>query len=123
MKIKWIQILGVLFALSLASCSKDSDPDPDPNNGGQGGNNVTPENVSYTNFAGSLFQGRCSHCHTGSGEGITHWTFTGYTSVTSNLERIKDVTVVTRAMPKDGSLTTAQVELLKAWFDKGAPQN
>lgn len=127
--VKWLLKSTLILFFVMAGCSKDADPVPDPNGngggggGGGGGENVTKDNVSYTNFVGDLFTSRCSHCHTGSGEGVPHWTFAGYSSVSSNLDRIKNVLVVTRAMPKDGSLSTNQIELLKAWFDKNAPQN
>ena len=111
------------FALTIVGCGKDSDsPSPEPPENG-GGENVTVDNVTYANFAGTLFQSNCSSCHTGSGEGTPHWVFSGYSSVSNNLDRINDVVVVRRIMPQGGSLSANQLELLKAWIDKGAPQN
>ncbi len=111
--------------LAFSGCGKgDDDPEPDPGgNGGGGGDNVTVDNVTYTNFVGGLLQSNCSSCHTGNGEGTSHWTFAGYNSVASNLDRINDVVIVRRIMPQGGSLSARQLELLKAWIDKGAPQN
>ncbi|GGC17570.1 hypothetical protein GCM10011386_06800 [Parapedobacter defluvii] len=106
----------------LAGCGKDGDgpsPEPPPGNGGEG---VTVDNVTYANFAGGLFQSRCSSCHTGSGPGTVQWVFSGYGSVRDNLARINDAVIVRKIMPQDGSLTNRQFELLKAWIDKGAPQ-
>ena len=111
----------VLVMLSLMGCGKDNGPTPDPPGNG-GGDEVTAENVTYANFVGSLLQSKCSSCHAGSGEGTPYWTFSGYSSVKENIERINDAVIVRRIMPKTGSLSTRERELLKAWIDKGAPQ-
>lgn len=115
----WKPSLLWLMMLGLLGCSKDNDsPTPEP----PGGDDVTVENVTYSNFVGSLLQSKCSSCHTGNGEGTALWTFSGYSSVSANLARITDVVVVRRIMPKNGSLSNRELELLKAWIDKGAPQ-
>lgn len=108
--------------LVISGCGKDDDGSgPGPQQ--PGGDDVTVDNVTYANFVGALLQSNCSSCHTGSGEGTPHWVFSGYSSVSSNIERINDVVVVRRIMPQGGSLSARQLELLKAWVDKGAPQN
>lgn len=120
----WLPIALCTIALTVSNCGKDSDSEPEPPGGG--GNEeeeVTVNNVTYDNFVGGLFQSRCSQCHTGNGAGVAQWTFSGYTSVNNNLERINNVVVVTRVMPQGGSLSARQIELLKAWIDKDAPQN
>ncbi|WP_257670403.1 hypothetical protein [Parapedobacter tibetensis] len=105
--------------LVVSGCGKDSDsPTPDPGN-----DDVTVDNVTYANFAGGLFQSSCSGCHTGTGQGTGKWVFSGYSSVTSNLALINDAVIVRRIMPQGSSLSSRQLELLKAWIDKGAPQN
>lgn len=112
--------LWLAFATTcLMGCGKD-DPTPEPPPGNEDG--VTAENVTYTNFVGGLFQTRCSSCHTGSGPGTAKWVFSGYASVQDNLARINDVVVVRKIMPQGGSLPNNQLELLKAWIEKGAPQ-
>jgi len=121
MKIKNVcPMILVTASLVFAACGKDDDgPTPEP----PGGDDVTTENVTYANFIGGLFQTRCSSCHTGSGPGTGQWVFSGYSSVSSNLERINDVVVVRRVMPQNGSLSARELQLVKAWVDKGAPQN
>lgn len=116
----WKTPLALLVVFGMAACGKDDGPAPDPP--GNGGDEVTPESVTYTNYVGSLLQSACSSCHTGNGEGVAFWTFSGYPSVSSNLARINDVVIVRKVMPKNGSLSSRQLELLKAWIDKGAPQ-
>lgn len=119
----WLPILLCTIGLTVSTCGKDSPaPDP-PGSGGNGGDQITVSNVTYTNFVGGLLQSRCSQCHTGSGEGVVLWTFSGYSSVVSNIDRINNAVVVTRIMPQDAPLSAQQLQLLKAWIDKGAPQN
>lgn len=104
----------------LVACGKgDDSPEPEPP---PGGNDVTVDNVTYANFVGNLLQSKCSNCHTGSGPGTTRWVFSGYTSVKDHLDRINDVVIVRKIMPQNGSLSNRELELLKAWIDKGAPQ-
>jgi hypothetical protein len=112
--------LGLALAATFwMACGKD-DPAPEPPPGNE--DEVTAENVTYTNFVGGLFQNRCGSCHTGSGAGTAKWVFSGYASVRDNLTRINDVVVVRKIMPQNGSLPNNQLALLKAWIEKGAPQ-
>ncbi|MGV3762479.1 hypothetical protein [Parapedobacter sp.] len=120
-KILWKTPMLVLM-LGFMACGKDGAPMPDPDPPGNGGDDVTAANVTYTNFVGSLLQSKCSSCHTGAGEGTPYWVFSGFNSVKENIDRINDAVIVRRVMPKNGSLSTRERELLKAWIDKGAPQ-
>lgn len=111
----------LLAAALLCSCSKDQaeetpTPDPEP------GNNVTANNVTYTNFVGGLIQAKCSACHAAGGAGSSQWAFSGYASVTTNGSRINNAVLVTGIMPMTGSLTTNEKALLKAWFDRSMPE-
>ncbi len=113
---------AAVLALGFAGCGKDKDgPAPDPG-GGNGGGDVTVNNVTYANFVGALLQSKCSSCHTGSGPGTARWVFSGYGSVKDNMARIDDVVIVRKIMPQTGSLSSRELELLKAWIDKGGPQ-
>src|SRR5690606_30359962 len=118
----WKTSIFVLL-LGFIACGKDDGPTPDPDPPGNGGGDeVTVENVTYANFVGGLSQSKCSSCHAGSGEGTPYWVFAGFNSVRDNIDRINDVVIVRRIMPKNGSLSARERELLKAWIDKGAPQ-
>ncbi|SFB81472.1 hypothetical protein SAMN05421747_101282 [Parapedobacter composti] len=125
MKQSVFQLLWCLAVVVISACGKGNEtpepPGPPPGNGGE--EEVTVDNVSYSNFVGGLLQSRCSGCHTGSGAGTSRWVFSGYTSVRDNLTRINDVVVVRRVMPQNGSLSTRELDLLKAWINKGAPEN
>ncbi|WP_353125064.1 hypothetical protein [Parapedobacter pyrenivorans] len=113
--------LLLLMILAIAGCGKDDSPTPDPPPP-PGGEDVTVENVTYANFIGALLQSKCSSCHAGTGPGTTKWVFSGYTSVKDNLARVNDMVIVRKLMPQNGSLSTRERELLKAWIDKGGPQ-
>lgn len=111
----------LLMVIGFAGCGKDNNaptPEPPP----PGGGDVTVDNVTYANFVGALLQSKCSSCHAGSGEGTVKWVFSGYSSVKDNLARINDMVIVRKLMPKNGSLSVNQLELLKAWIAKGGPQ-
>lgn len=119
-----INILLLLFLfpfnIYMASCSKDqaAAPQPEPPNG----NEVTPENVSYENFAGAFFESKCSSCHA-TGRGASgRWTFSGYTSARDNASRINNVVLIARTMPPGGSLTAEERTLLEAWFNRNTPE-
>lgn len=116
-----VALLGLMYGFIACGKGEGPTPDPDPPGNG-GGDDVTADNVTYTNFVGALLQSKCSSCHTGSGEGTPHWTFSSFNSVKDNIDRINDAVIVRRVMPKNGSLSTRERELLKAWIDKGAPQ-
>ncbi|MGK6349974.1 c-type cytochrome [Parapedobacter sp. DT-150] len=114
----WKTMLLGTLVLAFGGCGKDDDPAPEPPDGDE----VTVDNVTYTNFVDGLFQTRCSSCHTGSGAGTSQWVFSGYGSVRDNLARINDAVVVRRIMPQNGSLSARELQLLAAWVEKGAPQ-
>lgn len=112
--------LLLLMILAIAGCGKDDNgPTPDPPTPG---GDVTAENVTYANFIGALLQSKCSSCHAGTGPGTTKWVFSGYSSVKDNLARVNDMVIVRKLMPQNGSLSTRERELLKAWIDKSGPQ-
>lgn len=116
----WKASLLTLMVLGLAGCGKDDNgPTPEPPTPG---GDVTAENVTYANFVGALLQSKCSSCHAGSGSGTAKWAFSGYNSVKDNLARINDMVIVRKLMPQNGSLSTREMTLLKAWIEKGGPQ-
>ena len=112
-----------LFSLMYGCSKKQADevtPDGKPGTTTPEGT-VTADNVTFTNYMKGLVEGNCSSCHGGSvGQG--GFTYSGYSSLVANEARIKNQVLVLKAMPKGGSLTAAQLALIKAWFDKGMPQ-
>lgn len=105
-------ITTLLFACSKKQAEELKPAGPSP---------VTVANVTYTNYAGALIQTKCGGCHGPNGGGKSEWLFTGYTSVKSE-DRVMNSVLVTRRMPRGGSLTASERELLQAWFDKKMPE-
>ncbi|MCZ4245445.1 c-type cytochrome [Pedobacter punctiformis] len=86
------------------------------------GGTVTVDNVTFTNYIQALVQTKCASCHTAGGSGAPSWTYSNYASVTANSAKINNAVLVTGVMPMNGSLSTSEKQLLKAWLDKGMPQ-
>jgi len=112
---------GIAIALTFAACSKKQAEEIKPTPTNPAGPEITTANVTYSNYVGNLIQTKCSGCHGPNGEGNSTWAFTGYESV-KNDNRIKNATLVTMRMPKGGSLSAKEKELLAAWFDRNMPQ-
>jgi len=104
-------LIAVLFA-----CSKKQAAEIKP----EGPIAVTTANVTYSNFAGALFQTKCASCHGQNGAIKTVWLFNGLASVKD--ARVANSVLVTKSMPKGGSLTTNELALLQAWFDRNTPE-
>lgn len=116
---------NVIFSLAaitalLFACSKRQAEELKPTTP-TGPTAVTTANVTYSNFAGALFQTKCNSCHGPSGALKSVWAFNGIASI-KNDSRVANSVLVTKTMPKGGSLTTSERELLQAWFDKGMPE-
>ncbi|SEA77987.1 hypothetical protein [Pedobacter hartonius] len=111
-------LAGITIAyLLLAACTKKQAEELKP---AAPGAPVTA--VSYATDIGPLFQTKCNGCHAAGRSGSSSWTFNGYNSVVSNANRINNSVLVTKSMPLGGSLTSAELQSVKAWFDQGMPQ-
>lgn len=109
-------VIGLVYAL-FAACSKNQADEPTPTEP------VKPvQKVTYTNFVGALFEAKCAFCHAPGKAQASLWTFSGYSSVVSNAEAIKQMVLVTKAMPKGGSLSAAELTSLQGWYDQGMLQ-
>ncbi len=85
---------------------------------------ITPDvKVTYANFAEGLFQSKCSSCHASGKSDAGFFTLNGYTSIKANAERIKQAVIVSKRMPKVGSLSATDLKSLSTWFDNGMPEN
>ncbi len=67
----------------------------------------------------NLFQTRCSGCHSSGRQASSVWNFNGYTSITTNADRIKQAVLINKSMPIGGSLSAAELKTLQDWFDQG----
>ncbi|MGY4385004.1 putative membrane protein [Pedobacter sp. UYP24] len=85
---------------------------------------ITPViKITYANFAESLFQSKCSSCHASGKSDAGFFTLNGYASIKANAERIKQAVLVSKRMPKAGSLSATELQSLSTWFDNGMPEN
>ena len=115
-----IILIGVTtIYLLLAACSKKQAEEIVPIGALPVGTTVT-----YTNFVQALFQTKCAFCHSpGTNTNATAaWTYNGYSSITSIAAEIKQAVLVNKTMPLTGSLSSAELQSLQAWFDQGTPQ-
>ncbi|ARS41443.1 hypothetical protein CA265_17990 [Sphingobacteriaceae bacterium GW460-11-11-14-LB5] len=110
-------ITALLFACSKKQAEELKPETPTPN----GPTPVTTANVTYTNFSGALFQTKCNSCHGPNGAMKSVWALNGLASI-KNDARVANAVLVTKTMPKGGSLTTNERALLQAWVDKGMPE-
>lgn len=115
-----IACMVMVAIVVLAACSKKKADEAVPETPST---TVTVENVSYANFAKGLFETKCAGCHANGAPASGRWTFSGFSSVRDNSARINNVVLVTKSMPRGGSLTDQELVLLKAWFDRNTPEN
>ena len=78
--------------------------------------------VSYSNIIRPLIDTNCMPCHNGDGTEPDAPDLTTYASVESVSSLIRQVTQSGR-MPKEGSLTNAEIAAIKCWVDNDALDN
>lgn len=105
------------FATLLFACSKKQAEEIKP----AAPTTVTTANVTYSNFAGALFQTKCANCHGPNGSIKVVWLFNGLASI-KNDARVANSILVTKTMPKGSTLTANERILLQAWFDRNTPE-
>ncbi|PTS92438.1 hypothetical protein DBR11_26900 [Pedobacter sp. HMWF019] len=111
-------VLAIIYMI-LLSCSKKQAAEIKPDV-------PAPENpgavLTYSNFAQALFQNKCAGCHAPGRSAAAIFNFTGYASVVTNSERIKQAVLVNKTMPLGGSLSAAELQSLTNWFNQGMAQ-
>jgi len=80
---------------------------------------ICTTDVSYTNDINLLLTQKCAPCHIGGGQFPD---LTTYESVSQNAAAIKAQTQ-SGNMPRGGSLTQDQIDLIACWVDNGALDN
>jgi mono/diheme cytochrome c family protein len=111
----WIQTGAPEYVTS--STIPEGVPTPSPTSG------VSPlpipsEKLTYALMREKVFAPRCIACHGNSG-GIN---LESYSMIKENLNWILIATLVEHTMPKNGSLTPNESELLTLWVKAGAPE-
>jgi hypothetical protein len=109
-------MLTVLF-----SCSKGSSTSGGTNNGG-GGTTVDCSTINAKFNANVLPIIQSSCAITGCHNGTQTPKLTTYDEISSNAGTINSQ-VQSGIMPKTGTLTTAQKNIIKCWVQSGAPNN
>jgi len=103
----------VVICAWLASCASHDEPEPNCNN----------INVSFATDIKPIIEMNClinnSECH-GMNPSIPNWAI--FSEVQSHAGLIKTKTR-DRSMPKIGSLTQSQIDLITCWVDNGAKDN
>ena len=112
-------IFGSAMILA-ASCSGSKDESVDP----PGGSTCDGVAASYANNVSPIIQTNCatgSSCH---GEGSVNGpgALTTFTAIKNAAGSIKSA-VVSGKMPKNGTLSTAQISTIRCWVDNGAQNN
>lgn len=75
--------------------------------------------VSYATTINPILQAKCAGCHAAGRSGTVAWTFNGFSTVVASADRIKNAVLVTKSMPLNGSLSPAELQSVKDWFDQG----
>ncbi|MDB5021145.1 MAG: hypothetical protein JWQ28_2272 [Pedobacter sp.] len=78
--------------------------------------------VTYTNTVGALLDTKCGFCHAPGKAQASFWTFNGYSSVIDRADQIHELVLVTKVMPKSGSLSATELKSLQDWYDQGKLQ-
>jgi len=115
-----IMLLFMIY-LIMASCSKhqaeEIKPEQPPTV------NPPANSVSYASTVGPLFQSRCGGCHAAGRSAAGIWTFNGHASIVSRASGIRQVVLVSKTMPRGGTLSAAELASLQSWFDNGMLNN
>ncbi|GAA5219426.1 hypothetical protein [Membranihabitans marinus] len=108
MKFKNLLGLALLVGITVVSCSDDPI--------------ITGEEVSYTADIRPLLDQKCSNpsCH---GPGSVILELDTYDKVQLAAAKIRERVWVSRTMPKSGTMTEEERELVKDWVDQGAMNN
>lgn len=127
---KWLGICTMLLAFCfIYSCKKSGDSTGGNNGGGGGGGggtytpNCTGAAVQFTANVLPIFQSSCgaAGCHN-SGSVNGPGALTTYAEISAAKTQIR-AAVLSGAMPKSGTLTTAQKNSIICWVDAGGLNN
>ena len=108
-----------LIALLAAGCYYDNEDD-------LYGPACDASVFSYSAKIQPIIQANCqnSSCH-GAGQADGNGELLTYDNVMTFIQdnRLRNAVVVNKSMPKDGSLTTCERDLIEKWLNAGAPNN
>ncbi len=105
-------LLGGIFLLQL-SCEKNEVDGPDKPD------KMDCDDFSFATDIQPIIDSKCIQCHNGSVQTPDLRTYQG---VKNNAAKVKDLTAA-RIMPKQGSLSSQQIEMIGCWVEMGAKDN
>lgn len=110
-----LSLLGI--SILISSCSYRNEKN---SNFEVSYNKALEDKVSYQLINESILKPKCISCHGDSGS----VSLETYSEVYGHIEKIKNVTITTRKMPKSPypGLTNAELELFATWIMVGAPE-
>lgn len=112
----------LLFTLiiTLVSCSSDVEDDSiDPIGEEKEEEQDDCATITFTGNVKSIIDSNCIQCH---GNGGTSPNLTTLNSIKANANKVKSE-VVSRRMPRGGSLTQTEIDAIACWVDNGALDN
>lgn len=79
------------------------------------------DEVSYAKVDELVFRPKCLRCHSSSNpsDGVS---LDSYANLKLFSKELQEVTLISKTMPKDGSLTETESSLLEKWFKAGMPE-
>ena len=98
-------ITAMLFACSKKQAEELKPETPTPN----GPTPVTTANVTYTNFAGALFQTKCNSCHGPNGGMKGVWALNGLASIKNDASKSDELEIKTYFEIASGSIINAML--------------
>jgi len=79
--------------------------------------------AKYSSDVSPIIQTKCAYagCHDAGAAGGVN--LSSYALIFQNASRIRTAVVVSKTMPKSGSITPTELAKIKCWLDSGAPDN
>ena len=107
-------IFFLCVILLMSSCTRDQVDPPEP----------CEEVKSYNNGIRDILRNKCntSGCHDGASGVGTYNSYNGVRRVLETGEFRQEV-VIEKTMPKDGTLSDEEFDLLRCWSENGFPEN
>jgi len=116
-KIKWVVMVSIMFV--IISCYYDKEALLYP-----GENNCSGTDKKFSTDVHPVIQSKCSYasdCH-GTGSTNSGGLLTNYSQIKNSVLNIRNQIVI-GSMPKNGSLTNAELQTILCWIDSGSPFN
>lgn len=85
------------------------------------------DKIAFTNTSvKTIFDTKCASCHNASGSNSGAWLYdpSDYTtSIKNRIQKLYETVYVKKSMPQGASLSAADLQAFKSWYDAGYPSN